>query len=79
MGYFDENNFISCVNRALHLIQKLKLELEEEGFIMPVDIKSCRWAIEQAIINRNPGEPMMCGAIRYVEKVEYECELLNNI
>ena len=51
----------------------------ENGYEFPISIDSCKWAIEQAIINRNSNESMMSAAIRYVESVEQRAEEFNGL
>lgn len=66
----DPENFSFCVAMALCQIENLKAQLLEEGYEYMFDTSSCRWAIEQKIINRNAGETMMGVAYKYVEYVE---------
>lgn len=76
---FDSNDFHSCVNRAMLLIKNREAQMIEEGYEFPISVDSCRWAIEQAIINRNSGDSMMSAAIKYVESVEYRAEQFNGL
>lgn len=75
---FDKDSAASCVNRAMFLIKKFELQIKQEGYEWPLDTNSCRWGIEQAIINRRGGT-MMGAAINYVESVEREVEAFNGI
>lgn len=79
MTNFDPNNFQDCVGRAMLMISNRKMQMIEEGYEWPINTVSCRWSVEQAIINRKPGETMMSAAIRYVESVEYRAEEFNGI
>jgi len=71
-------DFKSCVNRAMQLIKNREAQIIEEGYEFPISVDSCRWAIEQAIINRK-NESMMAAAIRYVESVEFRVEQFNGL
>jgi hypothetical protein len=74
---FDSSDFNSCVSRAVLLLKNREAQMTEEGFEFNFQIS--RWSIEQAIINRLPGETMMQAAIQYVEGVEREVEAFNGI
>ena len=76
---FDKENFNHCVNRALLLIKNREAQMTEDGYEFPISIDSCKWSIEQAIINRNHNESMMSSAIKYVESVEKRAEELNGL
>lgn len=76
---FNKDDFSSCVNRAMLLIKNREAQMKEEGHEWPIDTSSCRWAIEQAIINRKSDETMMTAAIKYVESVEARAEAYNGI
>lgn len=76
---FDKENFNHCVHRALLLIKNREAQMIENGYEFPISIDSCKWAIEQAIINRNSNESMMSAAIRYVESVEQRAEEFNGL
>lgn len=75
----DTQDFNSCVARAMILLENRKKQMESEGYIFNTCLKSCEWAIEQKIINRNPGATMMSAVIEYVESIEAREELHNNI
>lgn len=79
MTNLDPNNFQDCVSRAMLMISNRKMQMAEEGYEWPINTASCRWSVEQAIINRKHGETMMSAAIRYVESVEYRAEEFNGI
>lgn len=76
---FDSENFSACVQRAMLLIKNRESQMIEQGHDWPINTESCRWAIEQAIINRTPGQSMMESAVSYVESVEYRAEQFNGI
>lgn len=76
---FDANNFWSCVNRSMLLIKNRENQIKEMGLDWNINTESCRWAVEQAIINRRSDETMMSAAIKYVESVEYSVEEFNGI
>ncbi|MDC8446089.1 MAG: hypothetical protein LV471_09225 [Nitrosomonas sp.] len=79
MENFDQNNFQHCVNRAISLIKNREAQMIEEGHEWPINTESCRWALEQAIINRSSNESMMEAAIKYVESVEYRAEQFSGL
>jgi hypothetical protein len=70
--------FTSCVNRAMFLIETREEEMKSEGYEWNINTSSCRWAIEQAIINRK-NSTMMGAAIEYVESIEARVKEFNNI
>ena len=74
-----EVTFTECVNRGMLLIRAREAQMIEEGYEWPIDTNACRWSIEQAINNRNAGEPMMRAVIEYVEKIEYQTEQFNGL
>jgi hypothetical protein len=76
---FDSSDFSSCVQRAILLIKNRESQMIEEGYEWPINTESCRWAIEQAIINRSSSKTMMDAAIDYVESIEYSAEKFNGI
>ena len=76
---FDSNDFNSCVNRAILLIKNREAQMIEEGYYWPIVTEACKWSVEQAIINRRPGTPMMAAAIEYVEVIEHRAEDYNGI
>ena len=76
---FDGTSFADCVTRAMLLIRNREAQMIEEGYEWPINTESCKWAVEQAIINRDSNESMMCAANRYVETVEYRAESFNGL
>ena len=76
---FNPDNFHHCVARSMLLIHNREQQMTSEGYEWPIVTSTCEWAIEQAIINRDPNSPMMAAAIEYVESVERRAELFNNI
>lgn len=72
---FDSSSFKSCVDRGMLLIKNHEAQMVEEGLEFLINVNSCRWAMEQAVLNRNGGT-MMAAVIDYVEKVEYRAEQL---
>lgn len=76
---FNKDDFSSCVNRAMLLIRNREAQMRDEGYEWTINTESCKWAIEQAIINRHSGVTMMAAAIKYVESVEYRAESFNGI
>jgi hypothetical protein len=76
---FDSSSFASCVQRAMLLIKNREAQMIEEGYEWHINTETCRWAIEQAIINRPSGQAMMAAAIEYVESVERRAEAFNGI
>ena len=74
---FDTNDFNQCVQRGMDLISNREEQTLEEGGTWNIDTKSCKWAIEQAIINRESDETMMSAVICYVEKIEFQAEQFN--
>lgn len=76
---FDSSDFRSCVKRAMLLIRNREAQMIEEGYQFPISVDSCKWAVEQEIINRDSSESMMSAAIRYVESVEYRAEQFNGL
>lgn len=76
---FNPDDFESCVSKAILLIRNREAQMTEEGYEWPIKTDTCRWAIEQSIINRAPGVSMMAAAIEYVEKIEYQAESFNGI
>ena len=82
MKYFDNKNFDaedfqSCVNRGMFLLKNREEQAEADGYEWIVNTESCRWAIEQAIINRASESTMMSAVIEYVEKIELQFEQAN--
>jgi hypothetical protein len=75
----DTNYFSSCVNRGMELLGNRKEQMTNEGYEWPIDLKSCKWAIEQAICNRQSGSTMMSAVIAFVESKEKEAEFFNGI
>lgn len=75
----DTNDFYSCVNRAVALLENRKNQMQEEGYTFRTCLKSARNAIEQSIINRAEGKAMMEAAIEYVESIEAREESENGI
>jgi len=76
---FDYNDSADCVNRGMFLIKNRENQMKAEGYEWPINTKSCRWAIEQKIINRKPGTTMMSAVIEFVEQIEREAEEFNGI
>lgn len=76
---FDSSDFSACVTRAMLLIKNREAQMIDEGYEWPINTQSCRWSIEQAIINRAGGESMMTAALKYVESVEYRANEFNGI
>ena len=74
----NPENFASCVNRAMFLIEAYEAQIKSEGYEWNVHTSSCRWAVEQAIINRNGGT-MMAAANAFVESIEERVDAFNNI
>jgi len=72
-------NFSFCVNRALLLIKNREAQMIEEGYEWPIATETCRWRIEQQIINRPAGMGMLAAAIKYVESIEKQVEEFNGI
>ena len=68
---FDANDFNQCVQRGMDLISNREEQAKEECITWNIDTKSCKWAIQQAIINRCCGKTMMSAVIEYVEKIEF--------
>lgn len=67
---FDKDNATHCAHRAMLLIKNRKAQMSEEGHEFLVDLNSCVFGVEQAILNRDSDETMMSAAIKYVEKIE---------
>jgi hypothetical protein len=76
---FDHTDFNSCVVRGMSLLKNFKNQLIEDGYEFNTCINSCRWAIEQKIINRNSDTTMMSAVIEFVEMIESREEGYNNI
>jgi len=76
---FNPDDCDSCVNRAMLLIKNREAQMTEEGYEFPIETATCRWAVEQKIINRRRGTAMMAAAIEYVESVEKRAESYNGI
>lgn len=75
----DINNFTSIVNHAMQLLKNREKQMLSEKYIINIDINTCKWAIEQAIINRSSNKNMIEAALEYVEKIEHQLESFNNI
>jgi len=65
----DHENVHDCVNHGMLLLRKTESQLIDDGFECPVNISTCEWAINQAIINRNECS-MMQAVMQYVENTE---------
>jgi len=76
---FNPDDFRSCVSRAILLIRNREAQMTDEGYKWPIITETCRWRLEQAIINRPANQPMMAAAIEYVETVEHRAENFNGI
>ncbi len=76
---FDSYNSKSCVTRAMLLIKNRQAQMIENGYEWPIDTESCKWSVEQAIINRSENKSMMQAAIEYVESIEYRAEEFNRL
>jgi len=76
---FNPDDARSCIDRAMLLIRNRESQMVEEGYEWPMATDTCRWAIEQAIINRSSGMGMMQSAIEYVESIERRAEIFNGI
>lgn len=76
---FNAENSHDCINLAMLQIRKFKAQIIEEGYEFHINVDSCRWAIEQAIINRSSEKSMMHAAYDYVSKVEFEVESYNDL
>ena len=76
---FDPSDFQSCAQRAMLLIKNREAQMIEEGYEWPFNTESCKWAVEQAIINRSSDINMMQAAIEYVESVELSAEAFNGL
>lgn len=64
---YDYSKFEDCVARGVFLAEKAMKATGQKAV-------GCKWAIEQAIINRNSGETMMTAVIRYIDSLEYRLE-----
>ena len=73
------SDFIECVQQAMRLIKNREVQMLSEGYEWPIATGSCKWAVEQAIINRPCGLTMTGAAIEYVELVEYRAEQFNGL
>ena len=76
---FNADDFQSCVNRGISLLKNREEQAGLDGHEWPCNTESCRWAIEQAIINRASKSTMMSAVIEYVEKIEYQFEQVNGL
>lgn len=75
---FDNTDAKTCVEQAMAYIASIKKEYEELDYEFPVNITSCRWALEQAILNR-VNLSMSEAVMRYIDKVDYEAKSYNGI
>jgi len=74
------SEFNEVISKAIEMISTYKAEMTQDPeYIWSIDIDSCRWAVEQAIINRNPSKSMLAAAIEYVESVERRADSFNGI
>lgn len=76
---FDHNEFNSCIKRGMFLLKNLELMAKINKLKFPFDIESCKWGMEQAVINREHHETMMSAVIRNVEEWEYRLNDFNGI
>lgn len=67
---FDANDMQSIVNHNMALLRKMEAQIIEDGGICNHHMPSYRWAIEQAIINRNGEGTMASAAYRYTESAQ---------
>jgi len=75
MTNLKTNDFNSCVQRGLFLLNNRKNQMEKEGHTFTTCLKSAKWAIEQKIINRSSNTTMMAAVIEFVEMIEEREEL----
>ena len=76
---FDYNDSDSCVSRGMFLIRNREKQMISEGYEWNINTNSCKWAIEQKILNRRSDETMMAAVIQYVESIEAQAESFNGI
>ena len=76
---FDPNDFASCVTLGMNNLNRRKEQMEAERYEWNVNINSCRWAIEQAILNRKEGVSMMGAVCEYTDSIERKVETFNGI
>ena len=67
------------VNAAMNMIRSYKDSIIESGHEFQIDVSSCRWAVEQAILNRDPEITPLAAATEYVRSVEYRVKQFNGI
>lgn len=75
----DNNDFNNVVSRAMDMIRAREKQMIREGYEWPIVTETCRWRIEQVIINRSHKMGMMEAAIEYVESIEKQAEDFNGI
>ena len=61
--------FEQCVDMAMENIYHERDVRKDLGMGFPLNIESCRWACEQAIINRPEGYTMLQASLEYAENI----------
>lgn len=75
----DLNWFNDCIRYGMFLLEKQREYLTENGYKFPFNLKECKYAMEQAVIDRCDNKPMLDAVIDYVEKVQYIARHVNDL
>lgn len=79
MKEFNNEDFGECVKEAMAYIENLRTKYEKLNYTFPINISSCRWALQQSIINRRSTETMSKACMRYIDTINYQVKVYNNI
>ncbi|MDP8042543.1 hypothetical protein QJU11_10100 [Pasteurella atlantica] len=63
-------SFENVVKHSMNALYKLEAQILEDGGVVNFHIPSCKWNIEQAIINRDSSHNMRSSAFEYVENLQ---------
>jgi len=66
---FTPDDFKYAIDRAMYTLLQDEAATIFWGEEYPMDVSSCRWAIEQAVINRPEGMNMTAAALSYVQNL----------
>ena len=73
------NGFNKQVTNGMQMIRVFKAGIIEEGHEFNINVDSCKWAIEQAICNRETGVSMSEAVVDYIADIKYRVYFFNGL